>query len=131
MEFDDDYIYTLNSSEVVIVDAWPADELSIESRVDIEGRPLVEFLHGDRLTVISETGRLLFLPFDPSLPFADVGRPFGGDAIFPFPYEFQPFSTIVTVIDVSDRAAPRSCKPRRWRASTSIRAAWAISSTCW
>jgi hypothetical protein len=105
MEFDDDYIYTLNSSEVVIVDAWPADELSVESRVDIEGRPLVEFLHGDRLTVISETGGYIFFPFDPFLPFADVGRPFGGDAIFP-PFEFEPFSTIVTVIDVSDRAAP-------------------------
>ncbi len=107
MEFDDDFIYTLNSTEVVIVDAWPADELSIESRIDIEGRPLVEFLHGDRLTVISELGGYIGFPFDPNLPFADVaGRPFGGDAIFPFPYEFQPFSTIVTVIDVSDRAAP-------------------------
>jgi uncharacterized secreted protein with C-terminal beta-propeller domain len=107
MEFDADYIYTLNSSEVVIVDAWPADELSVESRVPIEGRPLVEFLHGDRLTVISETGGYIGFPIDFGLPFADVGRPFGPDIIFPFPpFEFMPFSTIVTVIDVSDRAAP-------------------------
>ena len=56
VEFDSDYVYMLTDEELVIVDAWPAEELSVASRVDIEGRPLVEFLHGDRLTVISELG---------------------------------------------------------------------------
>ena len=52
VEFDSDYIYALTGQELVIVDAWPAEELSVASRVEIEGTPLVEFLDGDRLTVV-------------------------------------------------------------------------------
>ena len=50
VEFDSDYIYAITDRELVIVDAWPAEDLSVASRVDIEGTPLVEFLDGDRLT---------------------------------------------------------------------------------
>ncbi|MCA9240011.1 MAG: beta-propeller domain-containing protein, partial [Planctomycetales bacterium] len=100
VEFDDDYVYTLTDQEVVIVDAWPADELSIASRIGIEGRTIAEFLHGDRLTVISETGGGYL--YDPWL--GGGGAFDGGDAWWPYPLES--FSSIVTVLDVSDRSAP-------------------------
>jgi Beta propeller domain len=100
VEFDSDFVYMLTNSEVVIVDAWPADELSVESRVEIEGRPLVEFLHGDRLTVISELGGGNRLP-----PWLE-GSPVADRIDGPIFFEPLPSFTIVTVIDVSDRAAP-------------------------
>ena len=56
VEFDSDYVYTLTAGELVIVDAWPAEDMAVASRVDVEGRPVAEFLHGDRLTVISVLG---------------------------------------------------------------------------
>jgi uncharacterized secreted protein with C-terminal beta-propeller domain len=101
VEFDSDFVYMLTDSEVVIVDAWPAEELSVESRVEIEGRTLVEFLHGDRLTVISEIGGGYQIP-----PWLE-GSPFVDRIGGPFFFEPLPSFTIVTVIDVSDRAAPQ------------------------
>jgi Beta propeller domain/Bacterial Ig domain len=101
VEFDSDYVYMLTDSEVVIVDAWPAEELSVESRVDIEGRAIAEFLHGDRLTVISEIGGGYRYPWD-LLGGAPIADRIGG----PFFFEPLPSFTIVTVIDVSNRAAP-------------------------
>lgn len=100
VEFDADYVYTLTDDEVVIVDAWPAEELSIVSRVDVEGRTIAEFLHGDRLTVISETGGY---QYDPWL---DAGLVGGLTDVWWAPYPPEPYSTIVTVLDVSDRSAP-------------------------
>ncbi len=106
VEFDSDYVYMLTDGELVIVDAWPAEELSIASRVDIEGRPIAEFLHGDRMTIISEVGGGYDWYYDVATDFvgaADsivVGRPW-------WPRPSLPSSTIVTVLDVSDRTAPK------------------------
>jgi uncharacterized secreted protein with C-terminal beta-propeller domain len=100
VEFDSEYVYMLTDSEVVIVDAWPAEELSVESRVEIEGRTIAEFLHGDRLTVISELGGGYYYPY------LDAAGALLADRISPIFFEPQPSFTIVTVIDVSDRAAP-------------------------
>ncbi len=103
IEFDSDYVYMLNGKELVIADAWPAEELSVVSRVDIEGRPTAMFLHGDRLTVISEVGggyNWYGLGIDDSIGATNV-------FIDPWlPGYQQPSSTIVTVIDVSDRTSP-------------------------
>ena len=98
VEFDSDYAYMLTDSDVVIVNAWPAEHLSVASRVDIDGRPIAEFLHGDRLTVISRVGG-----FGPGISYSTGGIStddywLGGSS--------QPGSTIVTVIDVSNRSAP-------------------------
>src|SRR6185312_8754365 len=85
VEFDSDYIYMLTGGDVVILNAWPADQLSIAARVSIEGRPIAEYLHGDRLTVISTLG--------------------GGYGVWGL-NNGEPLSTIVTVLDISDRSAP-------------------------
>jgi uncharacterized secreted protein with C-terminal beta-propeller domain len=100
IEFDSDYLYMLTDGDLVIVDAWPGDELSIASRFDIEGRPIAQFLHGERLTIVSEVGGGYLHPMRPY----DAGWGVG-DAIM-WPYPELPSSTIVTVLDVSDRAAP-------------------------
>jgi len=104
VEFDADYVYMLTDDELVIVDAWPAEEMSVASRVDIEGRPVAEFLHGDRLTVISVMGGE-FLPWD-GLDFgAGLAGPMVDSALGPW-YRMSPSTTLVTVIDVTQRTAP-------------------------
>jgi len=103
VEFDANYVYTLNEEGVVIVDAWPAEDLAVESRIDIEGTPLVQYLLGDRLTVISQP-EVTHFPY----PYDYIGGYFGdsvGDGFF-YPYQPQPTETFVTVIDVSDRSTP-------------------------
>ena len=102
VEFDADFVYMLTEDELVIVDAWPAAELSVASRVDIEGTPLAEFLKGDRLTVISQLGGDFF-PWEPLVdtPNVDVN----GFSCWP-PFPTLPASTTVTVLDVSDRTSP-------------------------
>lgn len=99
VEFDAGHVYAVTDDGVTIFHAWPAEELSVASRVDVEGRPLVEFLYGDRLTVISENGGWYDYPI-----YLDGG--FVGDWNFWSNPSYEPWETIVTVIDVSDREAP-------------------------
>ncbi|MCH2130982.1 MAG: beta-propeller domain-containing protein, partial [Pirellulaceae bacterium] len=101
VEFDSDYLYMLADNEVVIVDAWPAEELEVASRVALEGRLVVEYLHGDRLTVIAEVGGGF------NYPTWDDGDNWVSDRFWPPITEPVPSSTIVTVIDVSNRTDPR------------------------
>ncbi|RIK70744.1 MAG: hypothetical protein DCC67_20590, partial [Planctomycetota bacterium] len=115
VEFDDDYAYILTADELVIVDAWPAAEMTVAAWLDVEGRPLAQFLHGDRLTIISETGGLL-VPWDhfdggvvPGGVVRDdvsPGGPVGGRMFSPWYHQLTPSTTLVTVVDVSDRTAP-------------------------
>ena len=108
VEFDADYVYTLSGQELVITDAWPAEEIQVVSRTLIEGRPEVEFLKGDRLTVIStiteyeeETDPINPDPFD-----GEPDLPGFGDFWWPQPIEVNHF-TIVSVYDVTDRSSPQ------------------------
>ncbi|MHC4178455.1 MAG: beta-propeller domain-containing protein [Planctomycetota bacterium] len=96
IETDGDYLYVLTGAELIIAEAWPAEELSIASRVPIEGELVGEYLHGDRLTVISETWED---------PWCDPPEPLGFqldviDCWWPWPRSSE---TWVTVFDVSDR----------------------------
>ena len=109
VEFDSDYIYMLTGQDLVILDAWPATELAEISRTEIEGTPIGQFLKDDRLTVISR--------IDPYWPWYDTRGPwldgpvldvelgFGRFDWMPYPIDVQS-TTIVTVFDVTDRAAP-------------------------
>lgn len=107
VEFDSDYIYSLTGNQIVILKAWPAEELSVVSRTTIDGTPIAEFLNGDRLTILST-----HYQYDPTLQLPDGGpRPVAGDMLvddlMPVPYQRTDSKTIVTVLDVSDRAAPK------------------------
>ena len=59
IETDGDYLYILTGSELIIAAAWPAESLSIASRQTVRGTPLAEFLHGDRLAVISQVQEIV------------------------------------------------------------------------
>jgi len=98
IETDGDYLYVLTGSELIIAKAWPAEEMSIVSQVAIEGELIAEYLHGDRVTVISETREYPWYPWDM--------RPWGADmggCWWPLPTSSE---TWVTVFDVSDRESP-------------------------
>ena len=99
IETDGDNLYILTDHELIIAEAWPAEDLAISSRVTIEGDPIGEYLHGDRLTVISQTSDDPWLrPFDPMEPSFIVA-----DRWWPMPRNLD---TWVTVFDVSDRESP-------------------------
>jgi hypothetical protein len=55
IEVDADYVYIVAQDSLVIADAWPAEQLHVASRTELAGRPLVEYLRDDRLTMISDT----------------------------------------------------------------------------
>ena len=98
IEFDDTYLYALTGGELVITRAWPADEMEVVSRVIVEGSPLVEYLRGDRLTVISQEFDNWRVEIGPLIVLEDV--------ILPEPQPRRGPATIITVFDISDRAAP-------------------------
>jgi uncharacterized secreted protein with C-terminal beta-propeller domain len=96
VETDGNYLYVLSDQELVILNSWPADELEVASRVRIDGRPVGEYLYGDRLTVLSSVDRYIWEP-------EPVGAPFVvADWVVPY----RPPSLKVTILDVSDREAP-------------------------
>ncbi len=110
IEVDSDYLYVVTEDSLLIVDAWPAEEMDVASRTLLEGRPLVEYLQGDRLTVISDTSVYIPYPID---VFADISIDGGFvDSVdggfgprVPY-YGSYESSVTVTVFDLTDRGAP-------------------------
>jgi uncharacterized secreted protein with C-terminal beta-propeller domain len=95
LETDGKYLYLVTGDELVIVDASDGENLSIVSRVHLEDRPVGIYLSEDRLTLISSNEPLDepfagLLRFD--LGFVNSGR--------------WNATTTVTVLDLTDRAAP-------------------------
>jgi hypothetical protein len=98
---DGDYLYILSGGQLVIVDAWPADEMQVASRTWIDGYPIEQYLHGDMLTVISQVQHIYIMN--------DGGR-VAIDALMPSiwpPVPAQPPQVQITQIDVSDRTNPQ------------------------
>jgi len=105
VETDGEYLYVLSGQEVVIIDAWPADEMAVASRVTIEGRPFAEYLNGDTLTVLSRDYRYDH-GWPPIEPMPLAGGTFAADVMYaPYYWPSQAITT-VSVFDVSDREAP-------------------------
>lgn len=115
VEFDSDYLYSLAGQELVIMSAYPGDEIDVVSRTLIEGVPEAEFLKGDRLTVISTLTEYIDPnpeddgdPGDPDVDFPEPGLiDCAFDCFSPWPSYQVEYSTIVTVFDVSDRSSPQ------------------------
>ena len=106
---DGDYLYIVNTGywvagqELIIVDAQPAEEMSVVSRTPLDGWPVAQYLNGDRLTVITKTyGDYSIQPADGSQ--TDRLAVDASIAIWPGPIGRSRLS--MTVFDVSDRAAP-------------------------
>ncbi len=104
IENDGEFLYVVAGGELLIARAWPADELAVVSRVAIAGSPVGAYLHGDRLAVVSRMwGNIDRTPLS-----ADDSTDATPAAANP-PQRRWPGSarTIVTLLDVSDRAEPR------------------------
>ncbi len=84
---DGEWLYLLHGGELVIVQAWPAEELTELSRLELEGYPAALFLEGDALAVVS------YVTADPS-PASGYSPELSGPA------------TKLAIVDVADREAP-------------------------
>lgn len=104
IETDGEYLYILRGSELLIANAWPADELSLVSRRQVRGSALGQYLYGDRLTVVSQVldeGPIwLFDSARSAVASATSSR------YYDWPYPARSATTVVTVFDVSDPSAP-------------------------
>ena len=120
IEVDADYVYIVTEDSLVIADAWPAEQLHVASPHELAGRPLVEYLRDDRLTMISDTGVWIDdeeegedprgqRPDDSQVLVA--GR--DGFGIFPPRGRWVP-SVTVTVLDITDRTAPAVVQETRF-----------------
>jgi len=92
---DGKYLFTLSGNELVIVDAWPADEAHEVSRVALKGNPFSMFLDEGRVAVLSSTS---MHELDPQAQ----EKTKEGDMYYGY---WQP-ATLVTVIDATDAAVP-------------------------
>jgi uncharacterized secreted protein with C-terminal beta-propeller domain len=92
---DGKFLYTLSGNQLVIVDAWPAQQAHEVSRVDIKGYPYSMFLDGTRLAILSSTS---LSELDPAAQSEKQAE----DYYWGY---WQP-ATLVTIVDASDTAAP-------------------------
>lgn len=101
---DGEFLYVISGDELLIVDAWPATDLGVTSRVEIEGTPSQLYLHDDRVMVISyvqDNPPWHILPVEPvgDRLMVTLGMPFRPDWVWRSQLK-------VTLLDVSDAAAP-------------------------
>ena len=92
IEHDGKHLFVINGNDLIIMQAYPADQMQELSRIRFEGYAIAEYLDGDRLTVISQ-----------EYNYGGVGGGVFFDAI-----RFAPSSTttIVSTFDVSDPSKP-------------------------
>jgi uncharacterized secreted protein with C-terminal beta-propeller domain len=91
---DGEFVYVLRGGELIIVDAWPAQDAAVISRTAVEGHPLAMYVEQRRALIFS----YVYPDPVPLDPFAV--RPLGARAIF------IPTSLKLTLLDLADPAAP-------------------------
>lgn len=96
---DGQHLFVLAGDGVDILNAWPADELGVVSHITTPGWERSMFLHGTRLTVISQENT--WAPVGT----ADADMSAGASALSWWNHTWQP-QVSVTVIDVSAVASP-------------------------
>jgi hypothetical protein len=109
VETDGNFIYMVSGQDLVIVRAGEGEELKIVSRIHLDERPAGMYLSGNRLAIVSSSPENPWFGGGMLVPLlaVDIARPavaFGGlDS-----YESYPSrpTTTVTVLDITDRAAP-------------------------
>jgi uncharacterized secreted protein with C-terminal beta-propeller domain len=94
---DGEHLFVLAGDGVDILNAWPADELGVVSHITTPGWERSLFLHGTRLTVISQENTWA--------PVADTDTSGDISALSWWNHTWQPHVN-VTVIDVSAVASP-------------------------
>lgn len=91
-------LFVIAGDGVDVVSAWPADALAVSSHVTVDGDERSLFLHGSRLTVISQENRWTAVDGTVQTFHGRFGWWWGG--------VWSP-QVIVTVIDVADPSAPQ------------------------
>jgi uncharacterized secreted protein with C-terminal beta-propeller domain len=86
------YIYTISGTSIAIVDAFPAEQASLVSTIELDDYPTEIFLNGDKLIVFGGRSFYHILGAESRI------------AIYPYPY-FSPKS-FVYVYDIADRSNP-------------------------
>jgi hypothetical protein len=106
VETDGQYLYILSGQDLVIVEAGIGDELQIASRIHFDEEPVGMYLSGDRLAIVSSAGGMggYFSPV------RDIRLFSVGNVYAP---AVEPPTTTVTVLDVTDRAAPTMVQKSR------------------
>ena len=95
LKTDGEYVYLVSNQELVIVDAWPAEDIHVVSRTPLEDYGAALYLAGDRLVIIEQDYGYFIQP--------RMGRmALMADCWWP---TYDPQVT-VRVLDVSDPAAP-------------------------
>jgi hypothetical protein len=107
VETDGKFIYIVSGQELVIVSAGEGDDLKIMSRVHLDERPDGIYLSGNRLAIISSNNddwlyssirAFPLIAIDAVIDVATVNGDVAGG--------FHRPTTTVTVLDITDRAAP-------------------------
>ncbi len=100
---DGKYIYTVNGKKVVILNAFPAEEMEIVSEIEIKGGVRNIFVNGDKLIVFSEDYD--FIDGDAPCPLLEGDMKVASEAFYPCGGYSKQF-TEVFVYDISDRENP-------------------------
>ena len=95
---DGEYLYIISGQDLVIVKAGVGDELEIMSRVRLDERPVGMYVSGDRLALVSSSGSAGWGNGVRMMPVLNVAQL--------YEHEAKPPTTTVTVLDITDRAAP-------------------------
>ncbi len=93
VETDGEYLYIISGRDLVIVKAGVGDELHVFSRVRLDRQPTGMYLSGDRLALVSSS-QPEWQPWEAGI--------FGA----PNEWHYEPPTTTVTVLDITDRATP-------------------------
>ena len=96
---DGQHLFVLAGDGVDILDAWPADQMEVDSHVATAGDERALFLHGTRLSVISQESTWA------TVAAADTDTTVGSTALSWWNHAWQP-RVDVTVVDVSAPASP-------------------------
>jgi len=91
---DGEFIYLVSGETVVIVKAYPPEEVQVLSRIELDKPPTGLFINGDRLIVLHQSWDLIEVPM--TVPSQE------GDIRADMPIS----RTSINVYDVSDREAP-------------------------
>jgi hypothetical protein len=109
IENDGTFLYVVSRGELLIAKAWPADELSLVSRLAVDGTPIGAYLNGDRLTVVSRTWSSAPTARQPATGqlYSRIDPCWFGGYDYSWGCRSGAAQTLVTILDVSDRTAPR------------------------
>jgi len=105
---DGKYIYTISNNKVIILDAFPAQDMRVLSRISVEnGTPSQIYVNNDRLVVFSSANMYGILPEAEAAEIAqDNASANVVTSVSPPYYRRTLPKTTVDIYDVSDRANP-------------------------